>query len=83
MVVLYSNWFSLQLDTWFLYLIWIGIFSALCCVFCVVLFFYVMAQFFVLTVFFCVVVLFMLLIVLCSSSCYVCTASYLTVYIVL
>ena len=89
MGVLYSNQFSViyfeQLDTWFLNLIWIGTSCVLCCVFYVVLFFYVMVQFFVLLYSFFVllyssVLLYcsLLFIVLCSS-CYVCTASYLTV----
>jgi hypothetical protein len=63
--------------TWFLYLIWIGIFCLLCCVSYVILFFYVMVQFRV-TVFFSVllyssVILYsLLLFILLSSSSYVC-----------
>jgi hypothetical protein len=37
--------FFLQLHTWFLYLIWIGIFSVFYCLFYVDLFFSVMVQF--------------------------------------
>jgi hypothetical protein len=69
----------LQLDTWFVYLIWIGILCVLCCVSCVVLFFCVMVQFSVLLYSFSVLLSYsvllycsLLFILLCSSSCYVC-----------
>jgi hypothetical protein len=74
MGVLYSNQFNLiffvQLDTWFLYLIWI-VFYVFCVVFYIVLFF-CHATFSVLlysSVLMCCSLLFILL---CSSSCYVC-----------